>query len=160
MHFTIEKITDKNHVCIPQLCEWNFEWWGKDRGDLKENVLTYLQHSTSTDGLPMLFVAFDKQKPIGMFQLAWQDDLWFRPDLFPWVSNVFVDENYRGKGVGKMLMQRASHELQNLGHKTAYLRTSHDELYERFGWVYFDKVKKWYPSKSGEYTKIYKLDIS
>ena len=160
MQITVQKLTDKNHPCLAQLCEWNFEWWGKSLNHPKENVLTYLKSSISADKLPMLFVAFDKEKPVGMFQLAWQDDLWFRPDLYPWISNVFVCEKYRGNGIVKMLMQHAIDELRKLGHKTAYLRTSHEGLYEKFGWVYFDKVKKWYPSTSGEFTTIYKMDIA
>jgi len=162
MHITIEKLTDKKHPCVKIVFDWYYEWFGKTRKleYPKDKLFMFVQNSICENALPQLFVAFDGEKPIGTFQIAWTDDVWFRPDLYPWVSNVFVLPEYRGKGVGKLLMQECEKALRKLGIKTAYLRTSHEGLYEKFGWVYFDKHKKWYPSTSGEYTKIYKLEIA
>ena len=38
-----------------------------------------------------------KKEIIGMYQFTYRD-LFMRPDIYPWVANVYIDEKYRNNG--------------------------------------------------------------
>jgi GNAT superfamily N-acetyltransferase len=58
---------------------------------------------------------------------------------YAWLCDVFIDENYRGRGLGKWLIASImSHpELQRVRRWALATRDAH-EMYKRFG---FDKIK-------------------
>jgi GNAT superfamily N-acetyltransferase len=70
---------------------------------------------------------------------------------YAWLCDVFIDENYRGRGLGKWLIASImSHpELQSVRRWALATRDAH-ELYERFG---FGKIKT--PERLMEYIQPY-----
>jgi GNAT superfamily N-acetyltransferase len=70
---------------------------------------------------------------------------------YAWLCDVFIDENYRERGLGKWLVACImSHpELQNLRRWALATRDAH-EMYKRFG---FDEIKN--PERLMEYIQPY-----
>lgn len=70
---------------------------------------------------------------------------------FAWLCDVFVDDNYRGKGLGKWLMETIlSHpDLQGLRRWLLATRDAH-ELYAQFGWKPLEKPERWMGRFSSE----------
>lgn len=66
-----------------------------------EEVKCYLKHSLCKDNrLPQTFIALINDEPVGMYQISMSDDLVeSRPDIYPWLVNVYVDEKRRGNGI-------------------------------------------------------------
>ena len=87
-----------------KICEWNYNWWGVRDNKSFEEVECNLKHCLCNGNrLPQTFVAITNGVPIGMYQLSMSDDLDSRPDIYPWLINVYVDEKYRGKNVCREL---------------------------------------------------------
>ena len=71
--------------------------------------------------------------------------------------SVFVDENYRGKGVFKMMMKTVKENAHKAGLKRIYLYTSYTGLYEKFGWKYVGLINTYRDDLSPE--RLYVLEV-
>lgn len=123
------------------ICEWNYRWWGLPNGKSKKQVDEFMRHSLCTgDRMPQTFVALDNGVPVGMFQIAIFDDLEVRPNIYPWLINVYVDEALRGRGVCRFLMENVEEKARQIGLTELYLYTKHVGLYEKFGWKRIEEI--------------------
>ena len=72
-------------------------------GKLKKNysyeeVKCYFEHSLYIKNrLLQTFIALINNEPVGMYQISMCDDLYSRPDIYPWLANVYVDEKKYSK---------------------------------------------------------------
>lgn len=152
------RLEREDNEIFDKVCEWNYNWWGKKNNKSMEEVRCFFAHSICTDKLPQTYVAIDDEGvPVGMYQLSMSDDLFSRPDIYPWLINVFVDENYRGRHYSKVLMETVREKARDAGIETLYLYTSHVGLYEKFGWEFYEEVKTFNEESPTE--RLYKLDI-
>ncbi len=62
------------------------------------------------------------------------NDFISRQDLFPWLCALYIEENYRGKQLGSILLEHGRSEAAKLGYRKLYLGTDHDGYYEKYGW--------------------------
>ena len=70
-----------------------------------------------------------------------------------YISNI--DENYRGRNYGQLLMNHVIHRAQLLGYQTIYLAAGKTDYYRRQGWYELEqylhqKANKVYYKKYGE----------
>lgn len=71
---------------------------------------------------------------VGMVSLKFHD-MDTRPDLDPWLGGLLVLPGWRNRGVGTMLMHRATEEARRLNVPRLYLWThSAEGLYHKLGW--------------------------
>ena len=136
----IIKLEDSSNYIFNKICDWNYNWWGKRDCNSIEKVRYYMEHSLCKDKVPQTFVALIEKEPVGMYQITSYDDI-SRPDIYPWLANVFVDEKYRGRGIFKALMNTVFENAKKLNIKELYLYTSYVGLYEKFGWEYIEEVR-------------------
>ena len=68
--------------------DWNYRWWGVRDGVSPAEVRCTLEHSLNRTRLPQTFVAVEKGRALGMYQLSMIDDLYCRPDLYPGLIDV------------------------------------------------------------------------
>ena len=85
------------------------------------------------------------------------DDLSSRPDIYPWLINVYVDEKYRNEGVCRFLMETVKEKAKDIGLTELYLYTKHIGLYEKFGWEFKEEVRTFNADSPIE--RLYKLKI-
>ena len=153
----IIKLEDSNNLIFEKICEWNYNWWGIRDGKSFEEVRCYLEHSLNKDRLPQTYVAIIGEEPAGMYQLSMSDDLFSRPDIYPWLINVYVDEKFRGKNVCRELMNTVNENAKKANLHELYLYTNHIGLYEKFGWKLVEEVKTF--KKDSPIERLYRLEI-
>ena len=141
MSFRVELVTDYTKINLDRLCNWMYNWWGKENGNSKAWVKHYMQYSFNKDRLPITVVAFnDQNEEIAMCQVT-MHDLEVRPDIYPYVANLYVQEDYRGNGLVKLLLDRAIAEAKRFNLKELFIYTQHIGLYEKFGWKFVGELE-------------------
>lgn len=153
----IIRLEDHSNLIFEKICEWNYNWWGIRDGKSFEEVRCNLKHSLNKDWLPQTFVALIDGQAVGMYQLAMCDDLDSRPDLYPWLINVYVDKQFRGQNVCKQLMYTVHDNAKKANLKELYLYTQHEGLYEKFGWAFVEEIKTFRENSPVE--RLYRLEI-
>lgn len=153
----IVKLESSNNDIFEKICNWNYNWWGKRNNNSLEEVKCYMKHCLCMDKIPQTFVAIDNNEPVGMYQFAMSDDLNSRPDIYPWLVNVFVDERRRGEGICKDLMNTVRENAKKLNIHELYLYTKHVGLYEKYGWKFIEEVDTFRSDSPVE--RLYRLTI-
>ena len=62
------------------------------------------------------------------------------PDIFPWVSCIFVSEEYRGQKISGDLIAYANKHLEKNGFSRSYIPTGIVGLYEHYGYKYLKDI--------------------
>ena len=104
MNIRIEKMTNPTKEILDLTTNWMFNWWGNEDNYSYSDVFTYMANSFNEKKLPQTYLMFLDDKIIGMYQITYRD-LFIRPDIYPWVANIYIDKNYRKQGYGKLLIK-------------------------------------------------------
>lgn len=119
---------------LPLVAEWNFRFWGPVTGRSQSGYVTRLTGYLSRDRLPIALIALVDGRPAGTACIN-LDDMSVRPELGPWLANLYVDPDFRGRGVGGALVRAAEDAARRAGHARLYLYTPDQErLYAGLGW--------------------------
>ena len=104
-------------------------YWAKGR--TRDVIARYLQHS-------LTFGVYDGERQIGLARVV--SDY----TTFAWLCDVFIHEDYRGRGLSKWLMEtiHGHPDLQGLRRWLLATRDAHG-LYEQFGWTLLDHPERW-----------------
>ena len=81
------------------------------------------------------FAAVADGRVIGMATLM-KTDYYPLPEVFPWVSTVFVSEAFRGRRISEKLIDAANAFASSLGFNRTYIPSEHVGLYEKYGYRY------------------------
>ena len=122
------RLTDCQSDAFSCICRWYYHWLGKENGESPEEVLETMC-----------------------------DDLATRPDLYPWLINLYVDEAFRGLGAARFMLESVQDTARAAGLEELYLYTKHKGLYEKFGWEYVETV--WNFRKGESLERVYRLTI-
>lgn len=153
----IIRLENSKDPIFDDLCRWNYDWWGIPDGRSYAEVRSHMAHSCNTHRLPQTFVALLDGEPVGMYQLSMSDDLRGRPDIYPWLINVYVAKEYRGKQICRALMLTVRENARKAGLQELYLYTHHVGLYEKFGWEFAEEVPTFKPESPFE--RLYRMEI-
>lgn len=120
-------------------CSWNA---GKSLADTMDNNL-FAEWER-------VIISMDHQKICGYCTVAKTDCI---PDVSytPYISYLFVDEEYRGDRLSQKLIQHAMDYLKSIGFDRVHIVSDHENLYEKYGFEIIDrKIAPW-----GSVEKIY-----
>ena len=108
--------------------------------EVKEHLANLVRNWEFTDWETM-FVAKADGKIIGMAS-AMKEDYYPLPEIFPWVSCVFVSEEYRGLRISGKLIDFANEYLKEQGFTRSYIPTPVENvgLYERYGYSFVKDI--------------------
>jgi len=126
--FTIS--TDPSRLDVDAIADMlTRAYWAKGR--TREVIARYIQHS-------LTFGLYDGDRQIGLARVV--SDY----TTFAWLCDVFIHEDYRGRGLSKWLMEtiHAHPDLQGLRRWMLATRDAHG-LYEQFGWTPIDHPERW-----------------
>jgi len=130
--------------CADRLGEWS--WAGRrhiyeQRGQSREHALQNYRERVNIDKIPMALISLGPQGDlIGTVSLK-SEDLEVRPEITTWLGGLYVLPEWRQRGVGSLLMQRAVAEARRLRLPALHLWTSSAEkLYARLGWTVLDRM--------------------
>lgn len=106
--------------------------------EVKEHVSQVIREWQLTDWETM-FVAVMDGKIVGMTSLL-KEDYYPLPEIFPWVSCVFVEKEYRGERISEKLIARANEYAKTLGFTKTYIPTEFSGFYEKYGYTYVKDI--------------------
>jgi GNAT superfamily N-acetyltransferase len=149
----VVKLTDGAHAEL--MTEWMYGWWGRRENYPREAVREYVLHSLSEKRLPQTYGLFAEGRLAGMYQFT-NGDLFVRPDIYPWLANVYLDERFRGMGLGRVLLESVRGNAAEAGLDELYLYTAHTGLYEKFGWEYAGELDTFLEPRV---QRLYRLDV-
>ncbi|ADL50816.1 GNAT family N-acetyltransferase [Clostridium cellulovorans] len=138
---------------LDNVIEWLWKEFGnEDNYGFWESIV---KNSLRKNQLPLTFIALMDNQLVGTVGL-WRSDLLSRQDLYPWLSALFVKEQYRGKNIGQELQRFLIDYCREKGYEELFLYTDICNYYEKTGWQYLDDGIEY----SGESIKIYKKELS
>ncbi len=108
---------------------------------------------TNPCGIPKWYLALEGETIVGGCGLI-ANDFHDRADLTPNLCALWVDEDYRCRGIAGRLLSHAEREACRMGIDTLYLVTDHTSFYERYGWQFFTMVH----GSDGEDTRLYRKE--
>ena len=139
------------------MTNWLYNWWGQEDGYTFESLRNYLENTFQENILPKTYGLFIDGKIIGMFQFTYED-LEVRPDIYPWLANLYVDKEYRNKGIARLLLKKILEiAASSVSHDELYLYTKHIGLYEKFGWDFVSEIDT--EIKTPRLQRLYRLDL-
>jgi predicted N-acetyltransferase YhbS len=130
----VEYLADHLHLA-PVLAAWHHaEWADLLPGWSLAQAEAELRSHAERRAVPTTLVALEDRQPVGCASLLVSDlDGW--EHLSPWVASVYVVPEWRGRGVGRLLVARAVEEARAMGIERVYLFTPGQQgYYERMGW--------------------------
>ena len=103
-------------------------------------------------GWETMFAATEGGRIIGMASVM-KEDYYPLPDIYPWVSTLFVSEEYRGLRVCEKLVACANDYLRAQGFSRSYIPSEYAGLYERYGYSYVRDITNYGGSSDHLYVK-------
>ena len=111
----------------------NFSWL-----DVKEHTVRMLEN-WEFEEWETPFAAILNGQIIGMATIM-KSDYYPLPEIFPWISTLFVSENHRGNRISEKLIDFANQYAKNIGFGKTYIPTEYIGLYEKYGYRYVKDI--------------------
>lgn len=90
--------------------------------------------------IPQWYIVVDENQEIIAGAGIIENDFHDRKDLTPNLCALYVEKQYRSKGIAKYILNFARKELGEMGFERLYLVTDHVEFYEKCGWGFLTNV--------------------
>lgn len=122
--------TDPRRLDLDAICDFLAQsYWAQTRS--RKTIKRSLRHS-------LIFGVYDQERQVAMARLVTDYA------TFAWVCDVFVQPDYRGRGVGKWLMETimAHPDLQGLKRWVLVSRDAQG-LYSRYGFTTLQTPERW-----------------
>lgn len=139
----IAYLADQPHYA-DEVADGTWRLWGyllEADGIDDETFRDMVRSRAVKDRLPLTLVASDAGKLAGAISLKLEEP-GTMPGLSPWIGGLFVNQAWRGRGLGRELLVQAELAAAALGVQTLYLSCeAHNEaFYARLGWRVRDRV--------------------
>jgi|GEM_PF-160119 len=126
---------------IPQVSEWIYnEFISGKIPDVSQQKIEEAIEKRQSDVIPMTFIAKIGSCCIGTISL-FKNDLHERTDLSPWLAALYVSKEWRGIGLGTLLIECIERITVKAGYNKLYLRTEEAaEYYSKLCWTQIDSL--------------------
>ena len=134
LHITIQKV-DKDTDRAADLLEFvkSLSW-----DAVKEHTVRVIKN-WEFEEWETPFVAIADELIIGMVTIM-KTDYYPMPEIYPWISTLFVSEEYRGNRISEKLIDFANSYAKDLGFDKTYIPSEHIGLYEKYGYSYIKDI--------------------
>ena len=125
----------------PEMAEKAASWfhskWGVPVEAYRESISDCLRNENP---VPQWYLAMEEERIVGGIGVI-ENDFHDRKDLRPNVCAVYVEEDYRCRGIAGELLSFVCEDMKKYGIDTLYLITDHTSFYERYGWEFLCMVQ-------------------
>lgn len=119
----------KEFLHFVENCSWT---------EVRDHIAGLIRGWEFTDWETM-FAAVADGKIVGMTSLL-KTDYYPLPEIFPWVSCVFVEKECRGRRISEKMIAAANEYAKSLGFERTYIPTEFTGFYEKYGYSYVKDV--------------------
>ncbi len=119
----------KEFLRFVENCSWT---------EVRDHIAGLIRNWEFTDWETM-FAAIKDGKIVGMTSLL-KTDYYPLPEIFLWVSCVFVEKEYRGMRISEKLIDAANEHAKAQGFEKTYIPTEFTGFYEKYGYSYVKDV--------------------
>lgn len=116
---------------------WFHEKWGIPLEAYLESMDECLEGSTP---VPQWYIVMQQEHIIAGLGVI-ENDFHDRKDLTPNVCAVYVEEDWRCRGIAGEMLDFVCRDMEALGVSILYLVTDHTSFYERYGWEFLCMVQ-------------------
>ena len=109
--------------------------------------------------VPYTAVIYNKDNDIIAIGQVIVEDLVYRPDIYPWVANVYVRPEYRGNHFVEKILKALEDHAKELHLSRLYLYTRHTGLYEKYGYVFKENTRTFKRFDDVDIQRIYYKEI-
>lgn len=106
--------------------------------EAKDHIASNIRNWVYT-GWERIFAAICDGKIIGITSFM-KADYYPLPEIYPWVSGIFVTEEYRGHRISGQLIEFANEYAKSVGFEKTYIPSEHIGLYEKYGYSYVKDI--------------------
>lgn len=125
----------------PEMKDAMANWFHQKWGIPMEAYLQSMEECLKgKDSVPQWHVAMEGEKIIGGLGVI-ENDFHNRKDLTPNVCAVYVEQEYRCRGIAGKLLHFVCEDMKEKGITTLYLVTDHTSFYERYNWKFLCMVQ-------------------
>ena len=134
--------TSERPDLVPEVARWLWHEWWRRNGHSFEETVDAVRESVTARPMPRTFILLADGQPVGTASLAARD-LEERPDLSPWLADVFVLPAARGRGHAVRLVGAVEAECRAASIPTLWLYTrAAERLYARNGWRTVETIQR------------------
>lgn len=138
VHVIIEIFEIRKHgELADEAAKWFHSKWSIPLEAYEESIAACLEGGS---GVPQWYVAVEDNRIVGGLGVI-ENDFHDRRDLTPNVCAVYVEEEYRCRGIAGRLLRYVCEDMNRMGIDTLYLVTDHTSFYERYGWEFLCMVQ-------------------
>jgi len=94
-----------------QIAQWNLDEWPSIYDGSLEKAVAYHAATVTRGGVPTCLVATENNILLGVVCIL-MDDLENRPDLNPWLGALYVNPEFRGRGIARKLVEACMNEAR------------------------------------------------
>ena len=140
----IKRFKELNSNELKHIIDIHYNHWVKYNPKMeKENTMYKFTKLYTKDELPFGIALINDDNNIVGFCVFKIENLKKYPEFYPWLSDVMIFEEYRGKGYGKTLLQYGEKILKELGYNKIYVWTDQaPDFYKKLGFSYKQEVEK------------------
>lgn len=138
----------QEHAYTQRATDWFSSKWRVPREAYEESIAAC---QANTSGIPQWYIVLNDKDEIIAGLGAIENDFHKRKDLALNICAVYVEKEYRLKGIAKLMLDYACSDLAGFGIHDAYLITDHTEFYEKCDWEFFGMIEE----NSGELARMY-----
>lgn len=131
------KIIRVSKELADKAAEWFHEKWGVPIEAYRESISESLVDKTV---VPRWYVVMNDDKIIAGLGVI-ENDFHDRKDLTPNVCAVYVEEEFRCRGIAGEMLNFVCQDMKESGIDTLYLVTDHTSFYERYDWEFLCMVQ-------------------
>lgn len=110
--------------------KWFHRKWGIPMEAYEESIDKCINNK---EAVPQWYLAMENGKIVGGLGVI-ENDFHNRKDLTPNVCAVYVEEEYRCRGIAGKMLNFVCEDMKEKEVDTLYLVTDHTSFYERYGW--------------------------
>lgn len=116
---------------------WFSQIWDIPTEAYQDSMQTCIEMKSA---VPQWYLVLDHDGRIIAGAGVIDNDFHPRKDLTPNLCALYVEEEHRGHGIARQILNFVRYDFGRMGYKRLYLITEHTEFYEKCGWDFLTMV--------------------